>query len=292
MMPVPKVSIVMNCFNGELFLRESLSSILNQTFKDWELIFYNNASTDNSKNIFLSYQDQRFKYYESDTTTNLVDARNSAIQLISGEWIAILDVDDIWHEHKLEFQLNKLGQNHPFDFDLVFSSCNVLLNNKLKDIPINYTSEDVIDRLLSLDLSIPWSSVIFKKEILNEIGGFDSLYPSFHDLDFLIKASKITNFYHCNKTLVTIRHHKDSLSNQKKEKNGVYFEEIIHILNSYIEFSTYAYIGICKMKLRYIYLLVKKNSFKPFLKELTSLSSKELFYILQITYNFIFNRKL
>ena len=57
----PLISIVMNCHNGEKFLKESLISIVNQKFKNWELIFWDNQSTDNSQNIFLSFKDPRFK---------------------------------------------------------------------------------------------------------------------------------------------------------------------------------------------------------------------------------------
>ena len=57
------VSVIMNCYNGEKFLREAVQSVLNQKYKKWELIFWNNNSTDNSKKIFKSFKDKRLKYY-------------------------------------------------------------------------------------------------------------------------------------------------------------------------------------------------------------------------------------
>ena len=57
----PLVSVVMNCLNGERYLKQSIKSIVNQTYKDWELIFWDNASEDNSKNIFKKFKDKRFK---------------------------------------------------------------------------------------------------------------------------------------------------------------------------------------------------------------------------------------
>ena len=101
----PLVSIIMNCFNGEKYLREALDSVVNQTYLNWELIFWDNQSTDESKEIFLSYDDERFKYYYSKTHTLLSEARNCAITKSHGDFIAFLDVDDWWDINKLEKQI-------------------------------------------------------------------------------------------------------------------------------------------------------------------------------------------
>ena len=61
----PLVSIIMNCYNGEKYLRQSIESVLKQTYKNWELIFWDNQSSDNSAKIFKSYQDERFCYFYS-----------------------------------------------------------------------------------------------------------------------------------------------------------------------------------------------------------------------------------
>ena len=73
------VSIVMNCHNGEHFLNSAIQSILNQTYSNWELIFWDNQSTDNSKNIISSFKDRRIRYYYSQEFTKLGEARNLAI---------------------------------------------------------------------------------------------------------------------------------------------------------------------------------------------------------------------
>ena len=62
---IPKISIIMNCYNGEEYLKESLESILAQSYLNWELIFFDNSSNDNSKKIFRSFKDKRFKYFFS-----------------------------------------------------------------------------------------------------------------------------------------------------------------------------------------------------------------------------------
>ena len=102
----PLISIIMNCFNGERYLDDSLKSILSQTYQNWELIFWDNLSTDNSKKIFLKYKDSRFKYYQANEHTILYVARNLAIKKANGEFIAFLDTDDIWLKNKLSEQIS------------------------------------------------------------------------------------------------------------------------------------------------------------------------------------------
>ena len=102
---VPLVSILMNCFNGEKYLRESLESVLSQTYKNWELIFWDNQSTDHSADIFKGYKDTRMKYFLAPKHTNLGGGRAKAYPLLTGEFFAILDTDDLWLPNKLEEQL-------------------------------------------------------------------------------------------------------------------------------------------------------------------------------------------
>ena len=92
----PLVSVVINCFNGEKYLEECLSSIINQTYDNWEVIFWDNQSRDNSKKIFEKFNDKRFKYYLSPRHTFLYEARDLAIKESKGDFIAFCDVDDFW----------------------------------------------------------------------------------------------------------------------------------------------------------------------------------------------------
>jgi glycosyltransferase involved in cell wall biosynthesis len=100
----PKVSVIMNCYNGAKYLREAIDSIYAQTFKDWEIIFWDNASTDNSAEIAKSY-DERLKYFVGDKTVPLHAARNFALRQAKGKYIGFLDCDDIWLPQKLELQV-------------------------------------------------------------------------------------------------------------------------------------------------------------------------------------------
>ena len=104
----PLVSIIMNCYNGEKFLNESLNSIFSQSYENWELIFWDNISTDDSLNIVKKFSDKRIKHYQSDKFEKLYKARNLAIAKASGEYICFLDVDDIWEKFFIEKHLTKI----------------------------------------------------------------------------------------------------------------------------------------------------------------------------------------
>lgn len=101
----PLVSVIMNCFNGEKYLREAIDSVVAQTYRNWELIFWDNQSTDHSAAIVKSYTDPKIKYFYAPKHTMLYEGRNFAIEKASGDFIAFLDVDDWWISTKLECQI-------------------------------------------------------------------------------------------------------------------------------------------------------------------------------------------
>ena len=115
----PLVSIIINCYNGETYLHESIKSVLAQTYKNWEIIFWDNKSTDKSEEIFKSYNDKRFRYFLADEHTSLYKARNLAIKKSKGELISFIDTDDLWVKNKLELQV-PLFKN--FNVSLAYSN--------------------------------------------------------------------------------------------------------------------------------------------------------------------------
>ena len=100
----PVVSVVINCFNGAKYLREAIDSVYAQTFREWEIVFWDNASSDESGSIARSY-DKRLRYFRSQENHLLGKARNLAFAQARGEFIAILDCDDVWMPQKLEKQV-------------------------------------------------------------------------------------------------------------------------------------------------------------------------------------------
>ncbi len=110
------VSVIMNCYNGEKYLKKSVKSLLSQKYKNWELIFWDNQSTDNSKKILLSFKDNRLKYFHSNIFSNLYKARNQAIKKAKGKFICFLDTDDWWSKNKLSRQVELINSNKEVNF--------------------------------------------------------------------------------------------------------------------------------------------------------------------------------
>lgn len=119
----PLVSIIMNCLNGENYLCEAIDSIFAQTYDNWEIIFFDNASTDNSAAIAKIYG-EKLHYFCSEQTMSLGAARNAAISNASGNLIAFLDTDDRWLPEKLAWQVAAF-RDHP-QADFIYSNYYIL----------------------------------------------------------------------------------------------------------------------------------------------------------------------
>lgn len=108
----PLVSVVMPVYNASAYIRESIDSILQQTYTNWELVLVNDASTDDSAAIIHSYQDPRIRYFENEKNSGIVATRNRCLEAASGTYIAVLDNDDLATPDRLRLQVAYL-EAHP-----------------------------------------------------------------------------------------------------------------------------------------------------------------------------------
>lgn len=109
------VSIITPSYNTEKFIRETIKSVLNQSYKNWEMIIVDDCSNDNSVEIIKSFNDNRIKLFVNDTNIGAAMSRNYALRKASGKWIAFLDSDDIWDKDKLRKQIEFMEKNN-YDF--------------------------------------------------------------------------------------------------------------------------------------------------------------------------------
>ena len=212
----PLISIVMNCYNGEKYLEESLKSILNQTYENWELIFWDNISTDNSKNIFQSFNDKRFKYYLANKHTVLYEARNLAIKKTQGEFIAFLDTDDVWFKDKLDLQINLFSKKNiglVYTNYINYNKKNFFIKKKLaskKLLPFGNITKKLIK-----EYSVGMLTVMIKKKLLdNHQDIFDVKFDMLADMDFILRFSKKTEFGSIQEPLAIYRQHENQLQNK------------------------------------------------------------------------------
>ena len=123
----PKVSVILTSYNHEKFLRESIDGVLNQTFKDYELIICDDASTDHSWDIICSYDDSRIISYRNNINIVRGNLNNMIEQVAHGEYIAIHHSDDAWEPTKLEKQVHFLD-THP-TIGAVFTNAHLIGEN-------------------------------------------------------------------------------------------------------------------------------------------------------------------
>ena len=126
-----KISVIVNCFNGEKYLYKCLKSILDQKYQNFEIIFFDNFSTDKSLNIAKKIIDKRIKLFSSKKKLKLYEARNEAINNASGELIAFLDVDDWWDCNYLSSRA-KVFNN--YDYDIFYNNFAFFFMKKIKSI--------------------------------------------------------------------------------------------------------------------------------------------------------------
>ena len=193
----PLISIIMNCFNGEKYLEKSLESVFLQTYKNWELIFWDNQSNDKSVKIFEKYKDERLRFFSAPKHTVLSEARNYAIQKTRGEFIAFLDTDDYWLPFKLEKQI-KLFKNNKIG--LVYGNYWIINEQSLFKKKINSRKKlptgKVLNRILS-NYSVGILTIMIRKKYLKNIKKvFNVEYDLLSDYDFVINFS-INNEFDC-----------------------------------------------------------------------------------------------
>lgn len=221
----PLVSIIMNCRNGQEYLKESINSIINQTYSNWELIFVDNASTDKSKNIFYSYKDNRMKYVYIRNPLNLGSARQIALENCNGEYISFLDTDDVWFEKKIEKQIAYFQDE---DVGMVISNTIFFSKTKKKIFykkkpPTGYVFNDLLKRYF-----ISLETLMCKKKYMENISfKFDKEYSMISDMDLTLRLSLICKLAYCPQELAKWRVHNSSDTWKKK---FLFFHEKLNLI--------------------------------------------------------------
>jgi glycosyltransferase involved in cell wall biosynthesis len=281
------VSVIINCHNGQEFLSRCIESVLSQDYLNWEIIFWDNYSSDHSKEIFYKYMknDSRLNYFYSNELTNLSDARNSAISKTQGQYICFLDVDDYWKKSKISKQIESFEKQN---ISLVFTNFEVDDSSK-KKIKISFKKK--LDNMETTDLLLKrylvgLSTIMFDKDKIRNLK-FNNDYHIIGDFDFVMKNSLTENIFGISDVLVKIGRHKN---NETKKKFKLYALERYHWFkkyrNNYKNFKNFknfkdsVYFELAKVCLN-------EKKFKrlaPFFRKLSILSKTKIFvyYFLKI----------
>ena len=237
-----KVSIVMNCYNGEAFLNQALESVFNQTYENWELIFWDNNSEDNSKKIINQYIDKRIKYFISEKHTTQYEARKRAVKKCEGDLISFLDVDDWWDKSKLESQVNLFN-----DPDVGFACCNYWIVNERKGgkkklafkyIPTGY----VTDKLLIRNFVGMSTLMIRKTSYFNLDYGFNPEFEIIGDYDLILRLSETNKLACPSIPLSYYRWHGNNLGFLKFELNFSELEKWVKNSKTFSKYKNFLYL--------------------------------------------------
>ena len=214
----PLVSVIINCFNGQNFLSKAIESVLDQNYKNWEIVFFDNNSTDNSSLILKNYKDKRIKYFKSKNKLSLYRARNLAIKKAKGTLISFLDVDDWWLKSKLNKQVKFFIKNK--NTSVLYSNiyvCDEKKNSKSIYIKKKNNNKNLTQKLVD-KFEMPILSTMIKKNIFNQIK-FDNRFTIIGDLDFFARLSLIENISFISEPLACYRIHSSNLTQKRIDLN-------------------------------------------------------------------------
>jgi len=184
---MPLVSVIINISNGAATLPEAVNSVLAQTLDDWELIAWDDCSTDGSAEVLARYSDSRIRYFRSGERVPLGQARQRALDLARGEWVAFLDQDDIWLPHKLERQM--AAARDADDVALVYGRTVRFYSSGMErdyDQDHEYTllpEGAIFAELFTNGCFIAMSSAMFRRSAIQQIGGIPetiSIIPDYY----------------------------------------------------------------------------------------------------------------
>ena len=204
------ISIIIPTYNRAHIIKQSIESVLNQTYNNIELIIVDDGSIDNTKEVVDSIKDERIIYVKQENQ-GACSARNKGVDFAKGQYIAFHDSDDVWHLDKLEKQIKALKQNNA---DIVFCKMFVFGNFKKRIVPKNFKEGFLQNH--SLPLGISTQTLIGKSEIFFN-NKFDTNVPRLQDFELLLRIHKNYSVYCIDEPLVDYCVQKDSIS-EKPEK--------------------------------------------------------------------------
>lgn len=217
----PPISIIFPVYNGSRYLRLSLESLLSQTFRDFELIIWNDGSSDNSEAIIRSFQDERIRYFKNLQNRGLFPTLNSAIREARGRWIRLWSQDDIMKPHclEVEFAFNELNGEIGMSYcarDIIDGDGNITLPAPFDSTP------DIVSPMLASQIMFYHGSiagnianVTLRRSILDDLGFFREDLVVSGDLEMWVRIAKHAPIGFIRLSLMCLRSHDGQFSRRR-----------------------------------------------------------------------------
>lgn len=214
---IPLVSVIIPSYNHEIYIEKSLRSVLEQTYKNIEIIVIDDGSKDNTVNLLKELQKNNHFILESQENMGVCKTLNKAISISKGKYIAILASDDYWDLTKIEKQVKVLETTKDSEFcftqALEFDSNT---NKKIKIFPKKTLSGDVLNSIF-IRQHVPAGSMMFSKKLFEKLNGFDETLKE-EDWDFVIRSAANTKFVGINEPLFFYRSHETNIMKTRIRK--------------------------------------------------------------------------
>lgn len=221
-MGIPTISVIMSCYNSERYLRESIDSILSQTYTDFEFIIWNDGSTDSTESIIKSYNDPRIVYISA-PNQGLGKALHDACEKARGKYIARMDDDDIALPNRLQVEYDYM-ESHP---NCILASCAVKYIDEGGNI-IGCSGPALTDMVLKKTFSFVHPGAIFRTDVYRKTHGYYNLRTAQDKVLWQIMAP-YGKFQNINKILLKYRVQSNSIG--RKQRIGELSECCLQIRN-------------------------------------------------------------
>lgn len=210
--PVPRVSLLIAVHNAAQFLRQAISSVLSQTYRDFELIVVDDFSSDGSLAILQSFGDPRIRIIKHDANLGASIARNDALAEARGEFVAILDADDVCAPERLERQVAFLEANPKVGL----VGCGIYDNTDVNGTVLHRSQLPLDNQTIQRTLMNEWcflhSSIMFRKSLQEVVGGYREAFEPAEDHDFVLRILELCHAHNLPEPLVSYRLNPKGLS--------------------------------------------------------------------------------
>ena len=214
-MLINKISVIIPVYNGEKTIQETVESVLNQTFTDFELIIINADSTDATLSIVSQIKDERIKVF-SYPKANVAVNRNRGIKHAAGDYLSFIDADDLWTSDKLAAQHKALQENPQAGVAYSWTDYIDESSQYLKSGRRVKASDDAFSKLLLFNFLENGSNPLIRKSTLEKVGGFDELLPAAQDIDMWLRLAANYKFICVEKPQILYRTSANSMSTNVK----------------------------------------------------------------------------
>lgn len=215
------ITVLMPVYNGEKYLAEAIESILNQTFTEFELLIVNDGSTDKSVEIINNYKDKRIRLI-SQNNGGVSSALNIGLNHATGNYIARFDADDVCYPSRLQEQYKFMLDNP--EYILVGSNADYI--TKEGEYIFTYKMVDYSDEEIrkSIDNKCPFihSAVMYKKETVMSLGGYEVKAHTFEDYFLWTKLIKVGKVYNFNKSMLKVRFNPESVTVDQRDYTSTF----------------------------------------------------------------------